>query len=81
DRGLDEFSSFLKEKKFDLEEKEWREGLTEIKRQLRIVIIRQALGEKVAYQVTRDMDPQFQKAVEVIKEELSHKALAQAGNR
>jgi len=78
DKNLGEFSSFLKEKKFDLEEKEWREGLLEIKKQLRIAIIRQGLGEKVAYQITRDEDPQFQKAVEVIKEELSHKALAQA---
>ena len=78
-KNLGEFSSFLKEKKFDLEEKEWREGLPEIKKQLRIAIIRQALGEKVAYRVTRDEDPQFQKAIEVIKEELSHKALAQAG--
>ncbi|MCK4648578.1 S41 family peptidase, partial [bacterium] len=76
--ALDEFSSFLKEKKFDLEEKEWQEGLLEIKKQLRIAIIRQGLGEKVAYQVTRDEDPQFQKAVEVIKEELSKRALAQA---
>ncbi len=76
--ALDEFSSFLKEKKFDLEEKEWKEGLPEIKKQLRIAIIRQGLGEKVAYQITRDEDPQFQKAVEVIKEELSKKALAQA---
>lgn len=78
DKNLDEFFSFLKKKKFDLKEKEWTKGLPEIKKQLRIAIIRQALGEKVAYQVTRDMDPQFQKAVEVIKEELSKRALAQA---
>ncbi len=71
DKDLDEFFSFLKEKKFDLEEKEWQEGTLEIKRELRIAIIRQALGEKIAYEVTRDEDPQFQKAVEVIKEELS----------
>jgi carboxyl-terminal processing protease len=77
-KDLGEFSLFLKKKKFDFKDKEWQEGLPEIKKQLRIVIIRQALGEKVAYQVTRDMDPQFQKAVEVIKERLSKKALAQA---
>ncbi len=76
--ALDEFSSFLKEKKFDLKKKEWKEGLPEIKKQLRIAIVRQGLGEKVAYQVTRDEDPQFQKAVEVIKKELKKKALAQA---
>ncbi len=77
-KDLGEFSLFLKEKKFDFKEKEWQEGLPEIKKQLRIAIIRQALGKKVAYQVTRDVDPQFQKAVEVIKERLSKKALAQA---
>ncbi len=76
---LDEFSSFLKEKKFDLKEKEWREVVPEIKRELRIAIIRQALGEKIAYEVIKDGDPQFQKAVEVIKKELEKKALAQAG--
>ena len=78
DKDLDEFSSFLKEKKFDFEEKEWKKAAPEIKRELRIAITRQALGEKVAYEVTRDMDPQFQKAVEVIKGELSKRALAQA---
>ncbi|MCK4649442.1 S41 family peptidase, partial [bacterium] len=60
DKDLDEFSSFLKEKKFDFEEKEWKKAAPEIKRELRIAITRQALGEKVAYEVTRDMDPQFQ---------------------
>lgn len=79
DKDLAEFSSFLKEKEFDLQEKEWREAVPEIKRELRIAIIRQTLGEKIAYEVTRDEDPQFQKAVEVIKEALSQKALAQAG--
>ncbi|MCG2675625.1 S41 family peptidase, partial [bacterium] len=78
DKDLDEFSSFLKEKEFDLKETEWSEGLPEIRKQLRIAIIGQALGETVAYQVTRDEDPQFQKAVEMIKEGLSKKALAQA---
>lgn len=79
DKDLDEFSSFLKEKKFDFKEEEWREAIPEIKRELRIAIIRQALGETVAYRVTRDEDPQFQKAVEAIKEALSQKALVQAG--
>lgn len=76
---LDEFSLFLKEKKFDLKEKEWKSATPEIKRELRIAITRQALGERIAYEITRDGDIQFQKAVEVIKEELSHRTLAQAG--
>ena len=76
-KDLDEFSLFLKEKKFDFKKEEWKEASLEIKKQLRRAIVRQALGETIAYEVTRDEDPQFQKAIEVIKEALSQKVLAQ----
>jgi carboxyl-terminal processing protease len=77
-KDLDEFSLFLHEKKLDFTEEEWQEAAGEIKKELRRAVVRQALGETIAYEVTRDEDPQFQKAVEVIKEALARKVLAQA---